>query len=32
VRYVLTGPTEWDEGEALEVIESLLAVSPVPAK
>lgn len=25
VRYVLTGPTEWDEGEALEVIESLLA-------
>jgi thiol-disulfide isomerase/thioredoxin len=26
VRHVLTGPTEWDEGEALEVIESLLAV------
>jgi thiol-disulfide isomerase/thioredoxin len=25
VRYVLTGPTEWDEGEAVEVIESLLA-------
>ena len=25
VRYVLTGPTEWDEGEALGVIESLLA-------
>jgi thiol-disulfide isomerase/thioredoxin len=25
VRYVLTGPTEWDEGEALAVIESLLA-------
>lgn len=24
VRYVLTGPTEWDEGEALQVIESLL--------
>jgi thiol-disulfide isomerase/thioredoxin len=32
VRYVLTGPTEWDEGEALEVIESLLAVLPVQAK
>jgi thiol-disulfide isomerase/thioredoxin len=28
VRYVLTGPTEWDEGEALEVIESLLAELP----
>lgn len=25
LRYVLTGPTEWDEGEALQVIESLLA-------
>ena len=25
VRYVLTGPTEWDEGEALAVVESLLA-------
>jgi thiol-disulfide isomerase/thioredoxin len=25
IRYVLTGPTEWDEGEALGVIESLLA-------
>ncbi|HBU29842.1 MAG: hypothetical protein A2X71_10495 [Thiobacillus sp. GWE1_62_9] len=25
VRYVLTGPTEWDEGEALAVIESMLA-------
>ncbi len=25
VRYVLTGPTEWDEGEALAMIESLLA-------
>lgn len=24
IRYVLTGPTEWDEGEALRVIESLL--------
>jgi thiol-disulfide isomerase/thioredoxin len=24
VRYVLTGPTEWDEGEALAVIEGLL--------
>ena len=29
VRYVLTGPTEWDEGEALKVIESLLAELPV---
>lgn len=28
VRYVLTGPTEWDEGEALQVIESLLAEQP----
>ena len=28
VRYVLTGPTEWDEGEALAVIESLLAEHP----
>lgn len=25
VRYVLNGPTEWDEGEALAVIESMLA-------
>ena len=24
VRYVLTGPTDWDEGEAMQVIESLL--------
>jgi thiol-disulfide isomerase/thioredoxin len=32
VRFVLTGPTEWDEGEALRVIESLLAERPVPAK
>ena len=32
VRYVLTGPTEWDEGEALEVIESLLAELPAAAK
>ncbi|NDP47644.1 MAG: TlpA family protein disulfide reductase [Sulfuriferula multivorans] len=24
VRYVLTGPTEWDEGEALKIIESML--------
>jgi len=31
VRYVLTGPTEWDEGEALKIIESLLAESS-PAK
>ena len=33
VRYVLTGPTEWDEGEALAVIESLLAEqAPPPPK
>jgi peroxiredoxin len=25
LRYELTGPTEWDEGEALDIIESLLA-------
>ncbi|WP_296641513.1 TlpA disulfide reductase family protein, partial [Thiobacillus sp. 65-1402] len=32
VRYVLTGPTEWDEGEALRVIESLLAELPAHAR
>lgn len=32
VRYVLTGPTEWDEGEAQRVIESLLAEPSVQAK
>ena len=32
VRYVLTGPTEWDEGEALQVLESLLAELPARAK
>ncbi len=32
VRYVLTGPTEWDEGEALQVIETLLAEMPTPQK
>lgn len=32
VRYVLTGPTEWDEGEALQNVESLLAGLPVPVK
>lgn len=32
VRYVLTGPTEWDEGEALRVIESLLAELPARAR
>ena len=25
VRHVLTGPAEWDEGEALDVVESMLA-------
>jgi peroxiredoxin len=28
LRYVLTGPTEWDEGEALAKIEALLAEPP----
>jgi thiol-disulfide isomerase/thioredoxin len=32
VRYVLTGPTEWDEGEALGIIQSLLAELPDRAK
>lgn len=30
VRHVLTGPTEWDEGEALAIIESLLAEARTP--
>lgn len=32
VRYVLTGPTEWDEGEALKIIESMLEEPPVLPK
>jgi len=32
VRYVLTGPTEWDEGEALQVIELLLGELNQPPK
>ncbi|MBW8328077.1 MAG: TlpA family protein disulfide reductase [Thiobacillus sp.] len=32
VRYVLTGPTEWDEGEALGAVESLLDEMSVTAK
>jgi thiol-disulfide isomerase/thioredoxin len=32
VRYILTGPTEWDEGEALLLVESLLAELPVAGK
>jgi len=32
VRYVLTGPVEWDEGEALRIIESMLAEPPVKPK
>lgn len=28
VRHVLTGPTEWDEGEALAVVESMLQTVP----
>ncbi len=32
VRYVLTGPTEWDEGEALKIIESMLVEQAVSSK
>lgn len=32
VRFVLTGPTEWDEGEALQIVESMLAKLPLPEK
>ena len=32
VRYVLTGPTEWDEGEALKIIVSMLEEPPVLQK
>lgn len=32
VRYILTGPTEWDEGEALRLVELLLAELPVAGK
>ena len=32
VRHVLTGPAEWDEGEALAVVGSMLAELPAPAK
>lgn len=32
VRYVLTGPTEWDEGEALKIIESMLAEQAASSK
>lgn len=32
VRYVLTGPTEWNEGEALQKIESLLAEQTAQGK
>jgi thiol-disulfide isomerase/thioredoxin len=28
IRYTLSGPVEWDEGEALQIIESLLAELP----
>jgi len=28
VRHVLTGPTEWDQGEALAVVESVMSSSP----
>lgn len=32
IRYVLTGPIEWDEDEAVRVIESLLSEVPAAAK
>jgi hypothetical protein len=32
VRYLLSGPPKWDEGETLEVIESLLAEWPARSK
>jgi thiol-disulfide isomerase/thioredoxin len=32
VRHILTGPTEWDEGEALRLLESLLAELPIAGK
>ncbi|MBD3812626.1 MAG: TlpA family protein disulfide reductase [Betaproteobacteria bacterium] len=32
VRHVLTGPTEWDQGEALAVVESLMSPPPPLAK
>ena len=28
IRYSLSGPVEWDEGEALQIVESLLAELP----
>ena len=31
VRYVLTGPTEWDEGEVLSIIETLLSEASAKA-
>lgn len=30
VRHVLTGPTEWDEGEALKIVEAMLKETPRP--
>jgi peroxiredoxin len=32
VRHVLTGPAEWDEGEALGVVESMLGALPTHTK
>ncbi|MHB1086032.1 MAG: TlpA family protein disulfide reductase [Thiobacillus sp.] len=29
IRFILTGPTEWDEGEALQIIESMLPKQPL---
>lgn len=30
VRHVLTGPTEWDEGEALKILDAMLKDTPRP--
>lgn len=32
VRHVLTGPTEWDEGEALDVIEAMLGEARISTR
>ncbi|HYR05825.1 MAG TPA: TlpA disulfide reductase family protein [Gallionella sp.] len=32
VRHVLTGPADWDEGEALAVVESVLDLPPPPSQ
>ncbi len=32
IRFILTGPTEWDEGEALQIVESMLPKQPLQKK